>query len=59
MIENLTKNKDGRLRRCAAEALAKIGDMRSVDFLVAFLEDDDLLIASRAAYALGSKRDAP
>ena len=57
LIENLTQNKDGRLRRCAAEALAKIGDMRSVDLLVAFLADEDLLIASRAAYALGYLKD--
>jgi len=57
LIETIKQNKDRRIRRCASEALAKIGDMRSVDLLVASLKDEDLLTASRAAYALGYLKD--
>ncbi len=57
LIETIKQNKDRRIRRCAAEALAKIGDMRSVDLLVDSLKDEDLLTASRAAYALGYMKD--
>ena len=53
LVEIIKQNKDRHIRHCAAEALAKIGDMRSVDLLVASLKDKNLLTASRAAYALG------
>lgn len=57
LIETITQNKDRHIRRCASEALAKIGDKKSVYLLVAFLEDEDLITASRAAYALGYLKD--
>jgi len=57
LVEIIKQNKDRHIRRCAAEALARIGDMRSVDLLVASLEDENLLTASRAAYALGYFKD--
>jgi HEAT repeat protein len=57
LIEAIKQNKDRRIRHCAAEALAKIGDMRSVDLLVASLKDEDLLTASRATYSLGYLKD--
>ncbi len=53
LVEIIKQNEDRHIRSCAAEALAEIGDMRSVDLLVASLKDENFLTASRAAYALG------
>jgi hypothetical protein len=53
LIETIKYKKDRRIRRCAAEALAKIGDDQAVDLLISALKDEDHIIASRSAYALG------
>ncbi|HUU40856.1 MAG TPA: HEAT repeat domain-containing protein, partial [Desulfatiglandales bacterium] len=53
LIDTVKHNNDRQIRRCAAEALAKIGDDRAVDMLISALKDEDHIIASRSAYALG------
>jgi len=57
LIETIKHNKNRRIRRCAAKALAKIGDKRSIDLLLISLDDQDLITASRGAYALGYMED--
>lgn len=53
LIETIKHKKDRRIRRCAAEALAKIGDDQAVNILISALKNGDHIIASRSAYALG------
>lgn len=53
LIEIIKHKKDRRARRCAAEALAKIGDDQALNLLISALKNEDHIIASRSAYALG------
>ena len=57
LVDIIKHHKDRRVRRCAAEALADIGDKKAFDLLVSSLNDKDLITASRSAYALGILKD--
>jgi HEAT repeat protein len=51
-----TSNPTGRLR--AAHVLSKLNDMRSVNALILSLQDEDLGVVQKAAFALGQLGDA-
>ena len=57
MVETIKRSEDQEKLYCTAVALAGTKDSRAVDLLVDSLEDEDLLVASRAATALGIMQD--
>jgi len=57
LIETLGYQKDPEVRKAAAAALGRIGDVRAVEPLVAALQDEDDWVGGQAALALGSTGD--
>ncbi|MBW1858670.1 MAG: HEAT repeat domain-containing protein [Deltaproteobacteria bacterium] len=57
LVDTAKHQKDRRVWRCAAEALAEIGDDKAVELLISSLRDENLSIARRSAYTLGIIKD--
>lgn len=57
LIRLLKSQRDKRVQKCVAEALAAVDKENSINILINSLNDPDLLAASRAAFALGVIKD--
>jgi hypothetical protein len=57
LVKLIKRHEDKQVIKCAAEALASIDTDKSVDMLVNLLNDSDLMVASRSAFALGIIKD--
>jgi hypothetical protein len=57
LIKLIKHNEKKQVIKCAAEALAAIDTAKSVNILVNALNNSDLLVASRSAFALGIIKD--
>jgi HEAT repeat protein len=56
LIRILTSDSDYGSRACAAEALGKIGDVKTTDVLIQSLSDEEALVRRESAKALGKLR---